>query len=97
MAVFDTALTPSEVLSAKRADLYQSRKTDMVLRPGDRISTGTTIKNKLLGRDLKGLAFYSVMGSHTPVPNSNLQGFAVDADAITQSGTTFLVPGRLFV
>lgn len=95
VAVFGTALTPSEVLSAKRADLYQSRKTDMVLRPGDRISTRTTIRNKLLGRDLKGLAFYSVMGSHTPVPNSNLQSFAVAADATTQSETTFLVPGTL--
>ena len=95
VAVFGTALTPSEVLSAKRADLYQSRKTDMVLRPGDRISTRTTIRNKLLGRDLQGLAFYSVMGSHTPVPNSNLQSFAVAADATTQSETTFLVPGRL--
>ncbi len=95
VAVFGTALTPSEVLSAKRADLYQARKTDMVLRPGDRISTRTTIRNKLLGRDLQGLAFYSVMGSHTPVPNSNLQSFAVAADATTQSETTFLVPGRL--
>ena len=95
VAVFGTALTPSEVLSAKRAVLYQSRKTDMVLRPGDRISTRTTIRNKLLGRGLQGLAFYSVMGSHTPVPNSNLQSFAVAADAPTQSETTFLVPGTL--
>jgi hypothetical protein len=92
-AFFGSALTPSEIKRAKSGELYQERKSDLVVRPGDQIHVDTTIKNKLLGRDLRGNAFYSVQSDRNVVPSSDARAFAVEKNATSAFVADLTVPG----
>lgn len=92
-AFFGSALTPSEIMRAKSGELYQEHKSDLVVRPGDQIHVDTTIKNKLLGRELRGNAFYSVQSDRNVVPSSDARAFAVARNGTSAFVADLMVPG----
>jgi hypothetical protein len=93
VAVFATALTPLDIVHL-HASTFQS-DNDLIVRPGDSVVVASTLKSKLLSRDMQGTSSVSARSNEYAIPDESPLGFSLAHNASINTESVITVPGSV--
>lgn len=91
--IFAVALTPQDIVQLS-SGTFQSNN-DLIVRPGDSVVVSSTLKSKLLNRDMQGNTTISAESSNYRIAPSAPTGFALAHNAALDGDSVFMIPGGI--
>ena len=93
VAMFATALTPLDIAQL-HAGTFQS-DNNLIVRPGDSMVVASTLKSKLLNRDMQGISSVSTRSNEYAIAAESPLGFSVAHNASINAESVITVPGSV--